>query len=450
LASKVVADACVVAPAITEPKANDTATDATGIGLTVMIAVAILVSLTAAMVATPGETAMISPLAETVATPGASVLQSTVRLVSARPLESTSVAVAWVVCPEMIELAARERVMVATGACVTVSCALPLFPSVTAVAVMVVVPTAIAVTTPCVSTVAMPVLLELHVTARPVRTPPLASRVVSVACALPTAVIEPGVRLTATVATGATETLMAAVPLFPSLLAVIVVVPASTAVTRPFASTLAIAGWLELHVTTRPESRPPLPSLVVAVSCRVGLIPTMRLTVGGFTETLATGTRSTLITGVDALAADSLDAVIKAAPIPVAVTFTIAPLGVLTELEALSDSTAGSLEIQFTVRPERLSPAASLGVPVNCCVCPNRIGFVRVDSASDATGTGVTVRVATPAWPPVVPRIGVDPGATAVTDPVAETVATAGSSEVQAITRSVNTLPAGSRTVAVA
>ena len=46
----------------------------------------------------------------------------------------------------MIEVAAKDTVTVATGACVTVIVALPLLPSL--VAVMLAVPTAIAVTTP--------------------------------------------------------------------------------------------------------------------------------------------------------------------------------------------------------------------------------------------------------------------------------------------------------------
>src|SRR3954466_2154080 len=56
LASRVTAEACVVCPATNELAASDTATDATGIGVTVIVAVAILVSLTAAIVACPGAT----------------------------------------------------------------------------------------------------------------------------------------------------------------------------------------------------------------------------------------------------------------------------------------------------------------------------------------------------------------------------------------------------------
>ena len=81
-ASNVVAVACVVWPATTEEAARETLTDATGSWVTVTVAVACFVSLTAEMVATPRETADTSPLAETVATPGASVLQSIVRPVS--------------------------------------------------------------------------------------------------------------------------------------------------------------------------------------------------------------------------------------------------------------------------------------------------------------------------------------------------------------------------------
>jgi hypothetical protein len=67
----------------------------------------------------------------------------------------------------LIEFVESETVTVATGASVTVMLALPVLPSL--VAVMLAVPTAIPVTTPCGETMATVVLLELQVTARPVR-----------------------------------------------------------------------------------------------------------------------------------------------------------------------------------------------------------------------------------------------------------------------------------------
>ena len=80
---------------------------------------------------------------------------------------------------------------------------------------------------------------------------------------------------------------MAAVPLWPSLVAVIVAEPAATAVTTPLARTVATAGASLAHVTERPVSVSPRASLSVAVSC--GVAPTVRLSLAGATVTEATG-----------------------------------------------------------------------------------------------------------------------------------------------------------------
>jgi len=74
--------------------------------------------------------------------------------------------------------------------------------------------------------------------------------------------------LTVTDATGTdtTATAIAAVPLCPSLVAMIVALPAPTPVTSPLPLTLATAGALLAQVTTRPDSGLPLPSFGVADS----------------------------------------------------------------------------------------------------------------------------------------------------------------------------------------
>src|SRR5207244_6019788 len=83
------------------------------------------------------------------------------------------------------------------------------------------------------------------------------------------------------------------VPLFPSLVAVIVAEPGVTPETRPLLLTVATA-VLELdHVTVRPESGVPPASLGVAVSCTVW--PASTAAEGGVTSTVATGTFVTLI-----------------------------------------------------------------------------------------------------------------------------------------------------------
>jgi len=86
---------------------------------------------------------------------------------------------------------------------------------------------------------------------------------------------------------GLATTLIAAEPLFPSLLAVIVAVPVATAVTTPDDVTAATAGALDVQVTCRPRSTLPLASSRVATSCWVRPTRTVRLS--GATATDATG-----------------------------------------------------------------------------------------------------------------------------------------------------------------
>ena len=160
-------------------------------------------------------------------------------------------------------------VTVATGGGVTVTLAVPLFPSL--VAVIVAEPAATPVTTPLDDTVAIPVLELDYVTARPVSTLLFASYAVAVSCTVCPTVTLGVAGETLTDATGASTavTVAEAVPLFPSLVAVIVAEPAATPVTTPLEDTVAMP-VLELdHVTARPVSTLLLASRVVAVSCAV-------------------------------------------------------------------------------------------------------------------------------------------------------------------------------------
>src|SRR5438270_10828425 len=94
--------------------------------------------------------------------------------------------------------------------------------------------------------------------------------------------------LTSTDATGTAFTVTAELPLFPSLVAVMVTgPPAALAVTRPFASTVARVASLVPHVTLRPVSGLPVASFGVAVSCSVVLASTVAG--AGVTSTEATG-----------------------------------------------------------------------------------------------------------------------------------------------------------------
>src|SRR2546430_16738500 len=83
-------------------------------------------------------------------------------------------------------------------------------------------------------------------------------------------------------------TVIAAVPLCPSLVAVIVADPAATPVTSPLLLTVAAAVLLLCQVTVRPASELPFASLGVAVSGYV--LPSFTVADAGVTVTDATGT----------------------------------------------------------------------------------------------------------------------------------------------------------------
>ena len=137
--------------------------------------------------------------------------------------------------------------------------AVPLFPSL--VAVIVADPAAFAVTNPLALTVATVVLLLAHVIVRPVSTLPAESLVVTDSCAVWPMIRLDEAGLTATEATGTTVTVTVAVPFLPSLVAVIVTVPAAMAA-RSAPDTLATPGALLAQVTTarsgpwRPRASP--------------------------------------------------------------------------------------------------------------------------------------------------------------------------------------------------
>src|SRR6266702_878782 len=88
-------------------------------------------------------------------------------------------------------------------------------------------------------------------------------------------------------------TVMAEVPLCPSLVAVIVAEPATTQLTRPLEFTVATDVLLLDQVIVRPVSGLPLTSFAVAVSCTVW--PAGTLAGAGLTVTDATGTLVTVI-----------------------------------------------------------------------------------------------------------------------------------------------------------
>src|SRR5207244_1695493 len=149
-------------------------------------------------------------------------------------------------------------------------------------------PWATPVTWPLGLRVATPGLLLAHVTVRPVRAPPAESCGVAVSCNVcPTRTLAVA-GVTCTDATGTRVTVTAAVPLLPSLNAVIVAEPGATPATWPLGLTRATLVSPLAHVTLRPVRVLPAESRGVAVSWTV--CPTATLAVAGDTVTEATGT----------------------------------------------------------------------------------------------------------------------------------------------------------------
>src|SRR5258706_4868582 len=152
---------------------------------------------------------------------------------------------------------------------VTVTTAVPVFPSL--VARIVAVPALTAVTSPLALTVATDAESEDQAIVRPVRTLPAESRVEAARCSVSPTWIPAELGLTVTEATGTGGggvtgvTVIAAVPLFPSLVARIVAEPAATPVTTPFEFTVATAPESDDHVIVRPERGLPAESHGVAV-----------------------------------------------------------------------------------------------------------------------------------------------------------------------------------------
>src|SRR3989449_1690072 len=192
------------------------------------------------------------------------VLPPAVNTVPAIPASSVVVAVSWLEQLPISPAPTSTTLEPGGGAGVTVTAAVPFLPSL--VAVIVAAPAATPVTSPLPFTVATAVLSLAHVTVRPASGVPLASSGVAVSCTVNPACTEGAGGLTITDATGTKITVTAAVPLCPSLVAVMVAEPAATPVTRPLPLTVATAGLPLAHVTTRPTSVLPLASFSVARS----------------------------------------------------------------------------------------------------------------------------------------------------------------------------------------
>lgn len=307
------------------------------------------------------------------------------------------------------------------------------------------VPAAAALTSPEELTVAADVLLDVHDTARPVSTFPLASRSVAVSCWLwpiATVAADGAITTLATGAGGAAAIVSAAVPLRVSLVAVMVDVPAATPVTSPAALTVATPVLLDDQATLRPVRTFPLASRSVAVSCCPW--PTVTVAVDGAIETLATGAGGiAVVVRLELPLFPSLVAVIVEVPAAMPVTrpdpFTVAALVLLDD--------------QVMVRPDSTFPFASFETAVSCVVAPACTLAALGDTATDATATGggaETVNGASPDIPSLDAAIVAVPAETAVTSPMASTVDIRVFELCQEIVRPVNTAPCSSFSVATA
>src|SRR5205809_789245 len=232
--------------------------------VTVRADVPVTVSDVAAMIAVPAVTPLTIPLPVTVATAVLFDSQATVQPVSVLPFASLRVAVSWTVWPVGTEAGAGVTVTEATGAgagAVTVMAEGPLLPSL--VAVIVAEPAVTPVTSPLPPTVATALFLLAQVTARPANGLPFAALGVAASCTVWPACTDADAGLTATDATGTLVTKIAAVPLFPSLVAVSVAAPTATPVACPAPFTVATPGLLLDQVTVRPPSGLPNASRVI-------------------------------------------------------------------------------------------------------------------------------------------------------------------------------------------
>src|SRR6185437_12084895 len=182
----------------------------------------------------------------------------------------------------------------------TVTCAVPFIPSL--VAVIVEVPAPAPVTTPVLDTVAAPVLLEAHVTMRPVRGLPRLSIGVAVSVAVAPLVIDTDAGDTLTLATGSCDTSTFTLPFFLPDVAVTVVVPTSAPVTTPVELTVATLELLVVHVIVRPESVAPVASRKVTEiwsdCCGKSVVDV------GTTSTVSTACGVTVIVAVDETVSD--------------------------------------------------------------------------------------------------------------------------------------------------
>ncbi len=328
--------------------------------VTATVAEPLCPSLVAVIVAEPTATPFTRPVPLTVATPPSLLVHVTARPLNGLLLASSGVAVSCSVCPAWTLAVAGLTLTEATGTTVTDTVAVPLCPSL--VAVIVTEPAATPLTTPPL-TVATPALLLAQVTERPLNAVPLASLGVAVswtACPAWTLAVA---GLTLTEATGTAVTDTVAVPLYPSLVAVIVAAPTAAALTTPVPLTMATPALLLAHVMARPASVLPFASWSVATSETVP--PTVTVTAPGATLSDATGggDGSTTVTAAESRLLPLLARIKRppaARPRTTPAELTVAsPLFVLVQLTELGGRLFDIMTLALSCR---LSPTSTVAL----------------------------------------------------------------------------------------
>src|SRR5690606_15493825 len=318
--------------------------------------------------------------------------------------------------------------------------ALPLLPS--TVAVMVTVPVRFVFTRPFLSTSAVRLSLDFHITFL-LRSVPSAARTSAVSwTSVPLrASVNAGVTMTVAAGGGGggSFTVTAAVPDTPSDVAVTVTLPFFSAIALPCASMLSTAASLDFHTTVLPVSVVPSEAFKVAVNCWTP--PVTSVTLAGETVTFATGWVVLFtVTAADPLFPSDV-AVIVAVPSATAITFPV-PSTV---------ATAALLVVHETVRPVSTVPSDARVSAVSVPVSPGFRSSVAGCTTTVATGTGdgvCTVTVAVPVTPSAVARTVAVPTLTAVSRPVRSMLATPGASVAQMTGRSGSAVPSAAVTVA--
>jgi hypothetical protein len=344
--------------------------------------------------------------------------------VIARPVStlldaSRSTALACVVPPTMTEGAVSDTVTLATGPGTdeTVSTTPSLCPSL--VAVIVVLPTVSVVTSPLLFTVATAGLELLHLITRPVSTLPEASEVTAVACAVPPTVTDAGDSDTVTLVTGtgAAATSSTALPLRPSLVAVIETAPTLTAVTAPLLFTVATAVLELLHTMARPVSTLLEASRTTTAACVTP--PTVTDGADSETLTVATGAGETE-TDADPTTASTV-ALILVLP------------GETARTRPVDDTTATVLfaDRHSTARSVNTAPVLSRTVAVRSLVSPVTIDTMSGDTSTRVTAGDRTSTVALARRPSAAAKTRPVPTPTPTTVPSDATLNTLGAPEVQ-------------------